>query len=76
MHESFRPNESESLNSQQLSSLFGPGLKVWWAITRVMFSRHVFMLLNATDGIVLMYHEILQTYIERDVRDQLGAVMI
>ena len=27
MHESFRPNESKSLNSRQLSSSFGPVLK-------------------------------------------------
>ena len=27
-HESFRPNESESLNSQQLSSSFGPGFRI------------------------------------------------
>ena len=29
MHESFRPNESESLNFHQLSYLFGPGLRIF-----------------------------------------------
>ena len=41
-------------------------------LTRVMFCRHVFVALDATDGIVLMYHQNLQTNIERDILDQLG----